>query len=130
MTFEWPDHPSSPDGDNEHLFLLLADAQPELAKRLIRHFAERWFVAAHLARDSGRDGDCRAQGGARSRVRRFLPAAPLLLHGEYVLAARLGWFRSDRARVHGRDGRTAGCQCQRRPPARTDPVGSRAAEAV
>jgi hypothetical protein len=48
MPFEWPKNPSSPDGDEEHLFVLLEDDRPELAKRLRRRYAERWVVAAHL----------------------------------------------------------------------------------
>ena len=42
------DEPSSPDGDQEHLFVPLADEQPDLAERLIQHFAERWVSAAQL----------------------------------------------------------------------------------
>lgn len=48
MTSDLTDQPSSPDGDEEHLFVPLADEQPELAERLIRRFAERWVVAAQL----------------------------------------------------------------------------------
>jgi hypothetical protein len=48
MTFERPDQPPGPDGDREHLFVPLADQQPELAERLLRRFAELWVVAARL----------------------------------------------------------------------------------
>jgi hypothetical protein len=39
---------SSPDGDQEHLFVPLADEQPELAQRLIRRFSERWVAKSQL----------------------------------------------------------------------------------
>lgn len=40
--------PSSPDGDKEHVFVALADEQPELTEHLLRRFAERWVIAARL----------------------------------------------------------------------------------
>jgi hypothetical protein len=48
MPFEWPENPSSPDGADEHLFVPLEDAQPELAERLRRRYAEQWILVAHL----------------------------------------------------------------------------------
>lgn len=48
MTSELTGQQSSPDGDQEHLFVPLADEQSELAERLIRRFAERWVDAAQL----------------------------------------------------------------------------------
>lgn len=48
VPFEWPENPSSPHGEEEHLFVPLEDAQPELAQRLKQRYAERWIVEAHL----------------------------------------------------------------------------------
>jgi hypothetical protein len=48
MPLEWAEHPSSPDGPEDHLFVALADEQPELAQRLRRRYAERWIADARL----------------------------------------------------------------------------------
>lgn len=44
-------HPSAPDGDEEHLFVPLGDADPGLAARLRRRYAERWLLEAELPAD-------------------------------------------------------------------------------
>jgi len=110
MTFEWPDHPSSPDGDNEHFFLLLADEQPELAKRLIRHFAERWIVAAHLRPPAIQDAmatvDLRVAhgpefGGSCLRLRSFYTGSTYWQHGWDGSEATALAFMEEMAELQG-----------------------------
>src|SRR5262249_32485660 len=51
VTFDRPEHFSSPDGDQEHLFIPLEDEDLKLAHKLLRRYAERWLIEAELPAD-------------------------------------------------------------------------------